>query len=302
MVELLASLQRLATFVFAVSSMLAVGLSYTLLDILEPLRSARRVFRALLANFVLVPLLAYLILRLLALEEPMAVGLMLVATAAGAPFLIKLSTAADTDLGLSATLLVLLLPTTVVYMPFVVPAVIPGATVSAGAIALPLILGMLLPLLLGLLVKAKAPVWAYRLQPWMGRTSSYALVALIGFTVLANLQDLLDVTMRAIVAALLVVSGAFAMGYLLGGRNPDAREVLGLGTGQRNIAAATVVATQGFGDPDILIMVIVTALVGLAVLFPIASKLRQWGARRAAVAAAHAAASASASMQTWTSR
>jgi len=48
---------------------------------------------------------------------------------------------------------------------------------------------------------------------------------------------------------LLVMAGAFAAGYLLGGSDPAEGEVIALGTTQRNIAAATVVATQSFGDP-----------------------------------------------------
>lgn len=152
--------------------------------------------------------------------------------------------------------------------------------VRAGAIARPLVLSMLLPLALGLLVRAWAPRWAQKLQPVMGKTSTYALLALVVSSVLVNLPGILDVTMRAILAALLVIGGAFAVGYLLGGANAEARNVLGLGTGQRNIAAAMVVATQGFENPDTLLMVVVTSLVGLAILFPIATKLRQRGLER----------------------
>lgn len=283
--ELLSNLASVSTLVFAVSSMLSVGFSYGLRDIVRPLRRVRAVIRALAANFVLVPLLAYLVVRFLALDEPLALGLMLVATAAGAPFLIQLTTAAGGDVGLGATLLVLLLPATIIYMPLAVPLLVPGAALSAGAIARPLVSSMLLPLALGLLVKARAPRWARRLQPLMGKASSYALVALVASTLLANLSGILDVTMRAILAAVLVISGAFAVGYLLGGKRPDTRDVLGLGTGQRNIAAATVVASQGFADPNTLIMVVITSLVGLSILFPIAAKLREREAERSGVEA-----------------
>jgi BASS family bile acid:Na+ symporter len=57
--------------------------------------------------------------------------------------------------------------------------------------------------------------------------------------------------------------------------------VLGLGTGQRNIAAATVVATSGFATDEPLEMVVVTSLVAFAVLFPAAWILRRRLARRA---------------------
>jgi BASS family bile acid:Na+ symporter len=49
--------------------------------------------------------------------------------------------------------------------------------------------------------------------------------------------------------------------------------VLALGTAQRNIAAALVVAGQNFDDPKVLVMVVVVAVVGLLILMPLARML-----------------------------
>ena len=262
--------------VFAITSMLSVGFGHTVREVLGPLRNVGAVVRALLANFVLVPLLAIAVLRLLPLEEPHAIGLFLIATAAGAPFLIKLATAAESDVALSATLLVLLLPATILYMPVVVPLALPDARVSALAIAVPLVVTMLLPLAAGLVVRALSDRWAARLQPGSAKVSTVSLVVLVLATVLANLRGILAILLTvSILGALLVIGGAFVIGYLLGGRDRESREVLGLGTSQRNIAAATVVATQAVGDPETLVMVIVSSLVGFAVLFPVAAWLRR---------------------------
>ncbi|HWQ90740.1 MAG TPA: bile acid:sodium symporter [Clostridia bacterium] len=263
--------------VFAVTSMLSVGFGHTVREIIGPLRHARGVMRALVANFVLVPLLAFGVARLLSLNRPLEIGLMLIAMAAGAPFLIKLTEHADHDIGLSATLLVLLLPATVLYMPLVVPLVVPNATVDAWSIAMPLLLTMLLPLGIGLLVRERSPAWAEVLQPFMGRTSSIALLVLMATTCVANLRGILNILGTG------AIIGAFLIGYALGGHDRETRGVLGLATGQRNIAAATVVANQGFGDPGILVMVVTSSLVGLALLFPTARILRQRLARRAAI-------------------
>lgn len=280
MTEFFSALVSISVLIFAVSSMLSVGFGHTLREIVGPLRNIGAVLRALLANFVLVPLLAVIVLQVFSLEQPLAIGLFLVATAAGAPFLIKLAEAAESDLALSATLLVLLLPATIVYMPLVIPLVLPETEISAGAIARPLVMTMLLPLAIGLLVRAWTPDWALRLQPLLGKLSSLALVALVVATILQNLPGLLSVLLTsAILAALIVIGGAFIIGYLLGGHSPRAREVLGLGTSQRNIAAATVVATQAVGHPDTITMVVATSLIGFAVLFPIAGALRKRSAR-----------------------
>ncbi len=104
-----------------------------------------------------------------------------------------------------------------------------------------------------------------------------------------NYESLLSVFgTGAVPAALLVIVGAFSSGYLLGGSDPMERRVIALGTAQRNIAAATVVATQSFDDPRTLVMVVVTSLVSMAVLFPAArimgrSRSSAVGARSTAV-------------------
>jgi predicted Na+-dependent transporter len=272
MAEPLFSLLNIAVLVFSVTSMLSVGFSYTLREIVEPLRNMRGVLLALAANFALVPLLAYGVSRLLSLEPAVAVGLLLAATAAGAPFLIKLTQLAKSDSAFAAGLLVLLLVVTIVYMPIVVPLIAPTVTVNARAIATPLVMTMLLPLGIGLLVDAWFEPLTDRLLPILNKVSSAALVVLLAATVLANYTSLLSAFgTGAILAALLVIAGAFAAGHILLGRSdPAKRNVVALGTAQRNIAAATVVATQSFADPRTLLMVVVTSIVSMALLLPIA--------------------------------
>ena len=291
MTAFLGSLLDIATLVFAVSSMLSVGFSYTLRELIEPLRNARLVIGALVANFVLVPLLAYAITAFLSLGEGREIGLLLVATAAGAPFLIKLTQAANGDLALAAGLLVLLVVVTIAYMPLVVPLIAPEAEVSALSIAMPLALTMLLPLGIGLFVDARFEALADRLQPLMNKASSAALVVLLVTTILTNWGAILNVFgTGAILAALLFIVGSFVLGYLLGMTGRGTREELGLATGQRNVAAATVVATQSFSDPDTLVMVVITSIVTMAILFPVAGALSKREERLAAEASQRAAA------------
>jgi BASS family bile acid:Na+ symporter len=271
----LSSVSNVVVAVFAVTSMLSVGLSYTVRQIVGPLRSARLVVLALVANFVLVPLLTLAIMRILSLDRELEVGLILLATAAGAPFLVQLVRAAGGDLALSAGLLVLLLVVSIAYMPLVVPLALPGVTVSTGTIAGSLATTMLLPLVVGLAVEAFAPARAERLRPIMRQVSQIALVAVVVTISLANLREILGVFgTGAILAALLMIGGALVVGYATGGPDRGTRLVMGLGTAQRNIAAAMVVATQDLADPDVTVMVVVSSLVGLALLFPLAWALR----------------------------
>jgi bile acid:Na+ symporter, BASS family len=277
MTTVLARAASIAVLVFAVSSMLSVGLAYGLRQILAPLREARAVFRALVANFVLVPLLAVGLERLIPMDPPLALGLFLLAGSAGAPFLIKLASAANSDLALSAGLLVLLVPATVVFLPFYVPlamthpalhglSYVPSKTLSLGV---PLLSTLVLPLVVGMVVRAVAPRGAARLVPIGGKVSTVAVVAVMVFTFGANFQQLIRILKTgAVIAGVLLILGAFAAGYLLS--RHERRAVLGLGTAQRNVAAALVLASRDFDNPDVLVMVTACVLAGLLGLFPIA--------------------------------
>jgi predicted Na+-dependent transporter len=276
MTDFLPHLLSISTLVFAVSSMLSVGFSYTMQQIIGPLRNARLLIGALLANFVLVPLLAYVITRALSFGEGREEGLFLVAAAAGAPFVIKLVQAAGEDVALASGLLVLLLLSTIVFMPIVVPLALPEAKVSAGSIARPLVVTMLLPLVIGLALDVAIPTWTERLRPVLGTVSTIALVVLFVSTVVNNFGDILSVFgTGAILAALLFILGAFVSGYLLGITGRGTREELGFVTAQRNIAAASIIATQSVEDPNTLVMVVATSVVAMLVLFPTAGLLRR---------------------------
>jgi BASS family bile acid:Na+ symporter len=52
---------------------------------------------------------------------------------------------------------------------------------------------------------------------------------------------------------------------------------LALGTGQRNIAAALVVASESFSDPSVVIMVMAVTIVGLLMLMPLCHVLANCG-------------------------
>jgi predicted Na+-dependent transporter len=85
LMDLLNKAVTVAMLSFVVSSMLAMGSGLTIRQIIEPLRDARLVLLALLANFVLMPLGALALAKVLWLDDPFAVGLLVLGCAAGAP-------------------------------------------------------------------------------------------------------------------------------------------------------------------------------------------------------------------------
>src|SRR5271169_4526573 len=118
--------------------MLSAGLTLSIQQVSEPFKSTRLVISALAANFGLVPLSAYLITRAIPLEQSLAIALLLLGTASGAPMLPKLVEFARGNIALAVGLMALLMAGTIVTMPLVLPMLLPGVQTSSWFIARPL--------------------------------------------------------------------------------------------------------------------------------------------------------------------
>ena len=270
LMEILSKAATVAMLSFVVSSMLAMGAGLTVPQIAEPLRNARLVILTLLANFVVMPLGALALAKVLWLDEPLGIGLLLLGCAAGAPFLPKLAELAKGNLAFAVGAMVLLMVVTIGYLPVVLPLLLPGVTVDPWQIARSLLLLMLLPLVIGLALKAYYGDLAARVKPALDWISNVSLILLVCLITAANIDKVLQVFgTRGILAGILFIALGLGTGWLLGGPEADTKRVMALGTGQRNIAAALVVASQSFSDPKVVVMVIVVAIVGLVVLMPL---------------------------------
>jgi BASS family bile acid:Na+ symporter len=282
-VEFLGTVANLALLSFVVSCMAAAGLGLRVREVAAPLRRVRLVTLAAVANFVVAPVVAYALTKAVPLDPPYATGLLLLGCAAGAPFLPKLAELAKGDLAFSVGLTLLLTVGSVAFLPLALPLLVPGASLDPWPILRPLLTTMLLPLAAGMAARARSERWAARLRPALGAVSNVSLglcvVLLIGLNARALVGTLGS---GAVAVAVLFVACCLAAGYALGGPSPAARSVLALGTGQRNVAAALVIAAQNFRDPDVAVMILVTTFAGLAVLLVAA----RWMARAPAAAPA----------------
>ena len=273
MSEILGTLAQLSVLIFVISSMLSMGLSLTTGQIIGPLKNAKLVVLALVANFVLIPIIAYLITLIFPLDESLSTGLILLSTAAGAPFMPKLVEMAKGNTAFSVGLMVLLMVVTIIYLPLVLPLLLPDVEVSAWDIAQSLIFMMLLPLGIGLFIKARYEETAAKIQPTFGQAANFAIIALLVLGVVLNFKDMIAlIGSWGILAGILFLVIALVIAYFMGGSDPATRSVMGLGTAQRNLSAALVVAAQNF-DSSVITYIMVIGVIGFAVLFPAAGEL-----------------------------
>jgi len=272
--EILSKAVPITMLAFVLSSMLSMGLSLTVAQILVPLRNYKLIVLALLGNFVLMPFAAFFIARLLRLDQPLGIALLLLGTASGAPFLPLLARISKANLAFAVGLMVLLMVVTVGFMPLVLPLMLEGVSVDPVKIGRSLVFLMMLPLAIGLLVRARLSGLAAKSQPSLSRLSILSLALLIALLLITNMQNVLSLYgTRGVLASIFFVAAGSGIGWVLGGPQSDTRGVMALGTAQRNIAAALVVGGQNFNDPKVIVMVVVVAIVGLLLLMPLARYL-----------------------------
>jgi BASS family bile acid:Na+ symporter len=266
--------------IFVLGTIISMGLGLAIAQIAGPLRNGRFVIMALLANFVVVPVAAIILTRIFPLDEAIVTGLILVSLAAGAPGLPKMAEFARLDTAAATSLMVLLVVVTIIIMPIAVPLLATEVSVTFWDIASGLIFLILVPLALSLFVRARYEDVAAQFQPYFTQASSFSLLALMVLMIVLNFKNVLDLFgSGGMLASLILVIVSLVSGYLLGSVSRSHQWVQSLGAGQRNIAAAMVVATMNFGEAEI-VMVVVYSLITLIVMVPLSLEL---GKRRAEV-------------------
>ena len=273
--EIAYNTERTAMVVFLVASMLASGLRLTPRAVMTPLKNTRLVLVAVMFNFIVAPAFAWLLTRIIPLDAGHAAGLLLLGTAAGAPFLPAVVETARGDVPTAVTLRVLLTLGTIVFMPFALPVLIPGLQATAWSIASPLLILIVVPLVAGMLMRGAHPRWAAWAAPWLTRIGNATLVVFFVLLVVLNLDALMAaIGSGAVLAAAAFITGLLFVGSLPTGMERPAAEALALATIARNFGAALVPATRSFREPNASIMIIIGAVVCMIVSFLAAFRMR----------------------------
>ena len=270
MKEMFVIVFNLSMLGFVSGSMLTLGLGLTIAQIIAPFKKIRIVIRALIANFILVPVFALGLVNWFPVSDGVRIGIILVSLGGGAPFIPLIVAKARGDVAGAVGLMVLLLVATLCFMPLVVPLMLSGVSVSAWDIAQSLMAIMLAPLIIALFMRARFPVFAQRIQPYAARLTNMSILILI-IAVLFLYTDIIISSADILPIILLFFLGAMFIGYLSGGKKRDIRLIFSVGTGLRNPPVAILVASQSFStEPIAAIVPLLVAIVGVLILLPLA--------------------------------
>ena len=241
---------KISLVIFMMGSLLEMGLRLSLPDALRGLRSVRFVAYTLVWSFAICPALAYAITLVVPLEPMYAIGLILLGMAPCAPFVPILVDKAEGDLGFTAAFMLLVSAGTVVCMPFMVPLLAKGLTISAWAIAKPLLLVVLLPMAVGVVIRGNWDALASKMLPFAKKVAGIAGIVWAVFCLIIYGKGLLGVAGSFAVASELIFFGIICFGtyWLSFGLPHEQKVVVSIGVTTRNLGACL---TPLLAAPDV---------------------------------------------------
>lgn len=256
--------EKLIAAAVLVSLTFSAGLEVNREHLFTMLKDIGLLGRALVANFVIVPVLGLLFVRLFALPPDIATGILLMAIAPGVPLILISVRKRGGSLALAVELSLFLPLLSLVTVPLTAQLLLPPEAVARlplGHFVVTLLLFQTLPLLLGVVIGHRAPAAAPRLARIFRIV--FLLTVLVLLVALApKLAHSVSSVYgsRGMWAMLCIVVLSMLTGLALGGPARETRRVLGIATTLRNIGLAALIATANFPESSLVPAAVLTYL------------------------------------------
>lgn len=220
---MLLSLIKIGLPIALILIMIGVGLGLVADDFRRVFRQPRAFILGFICQMAILPLIAIAIIAATGLHGELAIGLFILALCPGGVTSNLYTMLAKGDVGLSVSLTAVI--------GFITPFTIPllgvwaiGHYSDAGThFELPLvktwiqlIVITVLPVMAGMAIRAKWPAFAIRMEPFISRFSVIVLVLVIGSIAFSLGSKLIDYTLQAGPAALVLNLSTMALGYIAG--------------------------------------------------------------------------------------
>ena len=258
--------------IFMIGSLAGVGLTIPAREAAAPLSRPGFVARVLVANWVVPPLTAWVLLSIISLDPAYGTGLLLLALAPCAHFAPALVAIAGGRTASMAAVLLTCIVTTVVVMPVALPRMDGGLPADFVTIAAPLVAFILVPLLGGMAVSGAAPRLTDRLRkPVAFVTSATGIVALVLVGIVHGRGMLSAVGSRAVLTQVLFLCAITAAAHAIGrGLDERERRTLTVCTSTRNLGAALAPLAVAGADARAIVMVAIAVPTTIAIATAVA--------------------------------
>ncbi len=261
--------------IFTVTNLAAMGLQVEMPKVMGALKQKKTLVLIFVWGWLVGPALGYLLTILLPLAEPYKLVILLTSLAPSAPFLQQMVGRGKGDMPFAGALIPIVAVGTVIFMPIIAPILIPGLTISAWALAKPLIFTILLPLIIGAAVRFYKEGFALKFFPILKKIAMFSTLLTIIWCLVLYGEAMVDTAgSYALLSMTIFMVGLGWITYRFGfGLKQNQRSVMSLGMGTRNIAAVLAAALAiPDADPRIVTMVIMWTLWSV-VLAAIAAKI-----------------------------
>ncbi len=203
-----------------------------------------------LSQFIIMPLLAWLLCRLLSLPDQIALGVVLVGCCPGGTASNVICYLAKADVALS----VAMTSVSTLVAPVVTPALVlllagESVNVDVWGMFMSIVQVVILPLALGFVVNHYFRQATAKVTPLLPMISTIAIAAIIGIIVSHNAASILSCSLIVAVAVILHNVLGLLLGYgvaAITGRSPEKRSAISIEVGMQNSGLATSLAATHF--------------------------------------------------------
>ena len=237
--------------------MFALGLGLTGSDFLRVLKQPKDFFVGAVGQVILLPIIAFVLVKLWPISPELAVGLMIIAAAPGGVTSNILTSFAKGDVALSISLTAIISLLSVITIPFIIVTSLSligveniSQNISLINMALKMFLIVTVPVILGMLFRKFVSNTAIKFEPVAKKISAVLFIIVLLGAILAERENVISYFAQAglITLALNVVMMivAFSLAHLLG-TGLAQKKCISIECGLQNGTLAIFVATSLFG-------------------------------------------------------
>jgi BASS family bile acid:Na+ symporter len=230
--------------------MFGMGLALNLRDFKIVFSRPKDVIIGCLAQFTIMPLLAWGLSRLFSLDEALALGVVLVGCCPGGTASNVITYLAKGDLALSVGMTGI----STLLAPFMTPLLTwtlvgKSVNVDVAGMLLSILWVVILPIVIGLLVKWLWPKFTQRSIDYLPALSTLAIAAIVAIVIGANANKLLAGGLIIVIVVMLHNVCGLSLGYLIGrllGLTEPKKRAISIEVGMQNSGLASSLATLHF--------------------------------------------------------
>jgi BASS family bile acid:Na+ symporter len=245
---------NILSYAFVVIYMVSVPLETKSGEIIGILGDFNLMARALLANFVIIPILGFGIAQFFDLPPQIKIGFLLLSIAPGGLLALQFARVSNGNRVFAVALLCIFCLLAILITPALTLLFFPGAGAGESPFTWLIIMMFLLiivPAVLGRLLQMLIPQQAPRLGLWLGRLS---ILVFIVAAVLAGKYKSTAMKLMGtygIEAIVVLIVGSWVVGWLLGGPEIRNRKVLAISSSIRNVGVCLPIASNYFSGTDV---------------------------------------------------